>query len=732
MAKDVTRRRFVQLASGVTAGLLLPGKAAAAVFGNAATGAKHDAPAWWRGEGPQAGFPQAFIFRQSEILARQLSYEEFEKKMLALGGFEGKAVPETFTVEPNAIEYFARFKADHPDKLVLLHINGNSRLPTFQSKFFFPGHSLFRIGTRLTVKANPSTTVLSVSDTSLFSTAAGAFADRGDRICATLTHADGTPDWNHAEELVLRSIDAYANTITVDRAKYGTKPLTLPANAYLAPHIYNGPEIQAYDLRWQYNYSTACPRDARGRNCADALVDALYDYLGPHGPLAGIDGLEFDVFSLFPADRTLADCNGDGTLDENVIDGIDTFVAGIQEFQYKLRERLGPNKLILADGGAAGNAGASGPELSGNVPNLWGTQPNAQVLNGVEKEGWSSSSDYRPFWSTGLNLGHYWLDSGFAAKPRFSYFLHKVQGGITAGTTFTAFRTQTAAAALVGAAVSFYSSPSDTGGGIKVEQDPSDTTPLEYLVWDELVAGVRNEPNWLGQPEGSAKRLVLSAPDLLKGAGTTWPDALFTRLSGTGVAIARAHENGETRITVRPTSWAGGSPSSDSTFDVSFSDVEVTGGDLTVDVVMSGAPMGERYPAAMGRQVAVYLVGTNANPGRAWIDGNERLVTFSFQGLEAGTYSLRFNVQGDTPIAFGDLAIYAAPDAQFREFEHGAVFANPSFQPYTFDLQASRARGRHYRRLQATTGQDPTTNDGSLIGDQLTIPGGDALFVQLA
>jgi hypothetical protein len=72
--------------------------------------------------------------------------------------------------------------------------------------------------------------------------------------------------------------------------------------------------------------------------------------------------------------------------------------------------------------------------------------------------------------------------------------------------------------------------------------------------------------------------------------------------------------------------------------------------------------------------------------------------------------------------------VFAGPDVVFRQFQNGAVFANPSASPYTFNV-AQLAPGVSFHRLTATTGQDATTNNGQPIGSTLAIPAIDALFV---
>ena len=77
---------------------------------------------------------------------------------------------------------------------------------------------------------------------------------------------------------------------------------------------------------------------------------------------------------------------------------------------------------------------------------------------------------------------------------------------------------------------------------------------------------------------------------------------------------------------------------------------------------------------------------------------------------------------------FERLTVHSATDARYREFENGVVFANPSTRPYTFDL-ARLFPDASLRRLQGSDSQDPETNDGQPLGEELTLEPKDALFV---
>ncbi|MCU0875667.1 MAG: hypothetical protein MUE50_25320, partial [Pirellulaceae bacterium] len=59
---------------------------------------------------------------------------------------------------------------------------------------------------------------------------------------------------------------------------------------------------------------------------------------------------------------------------------------------------------------------------------------------------------------------------------------------------------------------------------------------------------------------------------------------------------------------------------------------------------------------------------------------------------------------------------------------HGIVLANPSRQPYAFDLD-KLSPGVRYRRIQATPNQDTQVNNGRPVAGVVTLDERDALFL---
>ncbi len=446
------------------------------------------------------GYPRAFFFRQCESVAAQraVEYASWERTFGRLMGIEGKALEEEVPGRSiRNIDVFTRFKARHPHQLVLLHYNGNARDPRSLEGRYFAGHWIYHNGARILsdVPAEGDETTIRVDRPELFQTDIGRFRDRREDVGLCRFDADGNPDWHRSEQVRVVAIDMRKKTIRVERGCYGTKPLAFPAGTgYAAAHLTEGPWGRRSHLLWMYNYSTRCPRDAQGRSCVDVHVDELAARFATSGELAAFDGLEFDV--LFHtrsggARRRGPDCDADGEIDGGIIDGLETYGIGVVDFCTRLREKLGDDRLMLADGHSSRSQRAS------------------RVLNGIESEGWPTLSDHAiGDWSGGLNRHFFWSYRGRA--PAFNYINHMfITPGPQPGQTlrpdvpFSTHRLVFAAAVFTDAAIC-YSFPPPRVRGQRI------------AVWDELCMGRDKRLGWLGMPRGPARRLATRQPSTLR------------------------------------------------------------------------------------------------------------------------------------------------------------------------------------------------------------------------
>ncbi len=120
---------------------------------------------------------------------------------------------------------------------------------------------------------------------------------------------------------------------------------------------------------------------------------------------------------------------------------------------------------------------------------------------------------------------------------------------------------------------------------------------------------------------------------------------------------------------------------------------------------------------------------TPARSSMTWLSDRPFTSTFYFRGVRSSTVNLTLTLDGTEPLTLLDAAVHAHPDARARVFERGLVLANPSRQPYTFDL-AALTPDRTYRRLAGSPAQDPSANNGQPAGAQITLGPRDALFLQ--
>ena len=478
----------------------------------------------------QDQYPRVFFFRAVEGLASNpgVPYERWDATCRRLMGIEGKVLDEEIPGRSKRnIDFFTRFKREHPEQLVLLHYNGNSRDPRFETEDFFAGHFIYFNGARILedVPAEEGETDIKVDDPALFQTEMGRYKWSNDDVGLCALDDDRKPDWHRSEQVQLISIDRGRSMIRVKRGCYGTRPTAFSAGkSYAAAHATEGPWGRKSNILWYYNYSTRCPRDERGHTCNDVHAGELAARFLPGGRLEAFDGLEFDVLHHeHGSGRTRGlDCDADGLIDNGVFDGVNQYGIGVVEFCRRLREKMGTDRLILADGMGGRNQRAFG------------------ILNGIESEGWPMLNDWEiNDWSGGLNRHFFWAKNG--AEPIFNYVNHKfTTAGPTPGSRvtpevpFSVHRLVFASCMFTDSAICYSFSP------------PKQRTEM-LGIWDELHKGAESELGWLGGPVGPPVRLARSEPDVLEGRGSPMTAQLAERFTGNSVRFSL--ENGGLTVT---------------------------------------------------------------------------------------------------------------------------------------------------------------------------------------
>jgi hypothetical protein len=402
---------------------------------------------------------------------------------------------------------------------------------------------------------------------------------------------------------------------------------------------------------------------------------------------------------------------------------------GVYQFIKALRERL-PGKLILADG--------QEPKES---------QRGFGHLNGMESEGLPDKYDVRlDHLSRGENFFGYWKENSAPPSFNFMNFRYKQTRPMRWRNTFiepNLSEDRSYEKMRLALATTLFTDSAFTYGGREqalppevVWRETPGVDPVRVRVFDELWKGTEQVQHWLGQPRGPAVHLAtrdaedptLETPDLFDGRGESWP-ALFIeeRFVGEGVSFSREGTETEPVLVIRnalserPPSMSFMLPS-----------IEVPDKDLLVSLRLRAEPL-EVFPTPVPRRVDVYAVPageglTSTNKEFTWVGRKPFDASFYYQNVGPGTVDLKFWVEGEQRVYFESLKAHSATDGRYREYEGGVVFANPSTRSYTFNV-GTLFPGVTLRRIRGSANQDPITNDGSLLGDKLTLSAKNGLFV---
>ncbi|HYW78809.1 MAG TPA: hypothetical protein VE890_04495, partial [Thermoguttaceae bacterium] len=165
-------------------------------------------------------YPQAFFFRSSEGMAAsgQVPYGRWQQCFSRLMGIEGKVLEEEVPGRAQYnVDFFTRFKREHPDQLVLLHYNGNARDPRYQIEPYFAGHWVYYNGAKIltAVPAEAGETDIRVDNPLLFHTQIGRYRNANEDVGLCMLDDAGRPDWRHCEQVQLVSVDVALKTIRV-------------------------------------------------------------------------------------------------------------------------------------------------------------------------------------------------------------------------------------------------------------------------------------------------------------------------------------------------------------------------------------------------------------------------------------------------------------------------------------------------------------------------------------
>ena len=673
----ISRRRFLQAVGGVVIG-------GGPLLG-CIQGGQHTANRFKQLQMNKEGFPKSFyMWTHSRRLVKQHAQDKAD---MLLQKYQGTMVAS------DQLQWFAKYKQRHPDQFVYLFTQGQvfsetqSQYDPIDRSNLFAGHWVYFEGSPLRddVAAEAGAVEIPIEDTSLFRM--HNFGQRvPDDVALLAMNDDGTVNYNYSEQCKLQAIHEERGTITLERGCYNTQPRAFKAgHSIAAAHAGRG----WGDMSWAANYSLRCPRDAQGRQAKDIILEKFASLFGEGGATHNYTGLNMDAIATpvgkLSRDERDLDTDGDNQPDNGIVDGANLYTAGHHLFCQQMRERLGPDVIFTTDGQGGGRA--FGP------------------LNGIETEWWPSWNDMTVAeWSTGMNRNLFWQANTYG--PHFSYINHKIGGHDEEAfwdLPWNRHRLVLAAAQLLGVATT-----------VMYQPDPA---PGETIgVWDELVMGTEDRTGWLGQPVEEAVGLGRQTPNVLGDVTSEnlakKVDASSTsKTDGEWLRVHSTTEDDQVRFRLR--------------------DVPVNGPDLLLTLSWRGTPL-RGYPGDLGQQIGraatVTIAPSHDLRLESFLNTSWFTPSFYFRDVQEDTVDVVFNIEGRGHIDIRELSVHAAPDATYRMFENGLVLANPANHPFAFDLQRIDPDNQ-YRRLQGSTTQDPQTNNGQPVGDEVTLGPLDGLFL---
>jgi hypothetical protein len=640
----------------------------------------------------QPNYPRAGYFRVAEFLIREKyagqedQYAAWRDQFSDLSGIMGKVEHEELQREnpyEQIHDWFKRYKQEFPEKYVVVHFNGRGRIPTYRMEHFFAGHWLYFEGADVEsdLPAEGEDIWIKVEDSNRFKLDNGRQKNSPDNITLVRRKRDGSLDWNHAE--YVRLLEIGNGRIKVRRAMFGSKALEFEkGKVYAAPIIMGGPWEQTRNMVWYYNLSTECPRDPAGRNCIDVLVNELSDNFAQSGRWEMFDGVQFDVMTAEPSTgyhpsrngKWKADCNGDGKQDHGVFDGLQTYGLGCFDFIKRLRNAVGTNKIIAADGRRPGS------QKSGDFS-----------LNGVEMEGFP---EQEPFgfvaWSGSYNLLNQWKTT--TSGPQFNYAAFRYNGwkDFEKEDFFRYYRLGVAATCFTD---SFLMPNSWTS------RDAPPRLNELFEGWDGRPVG------WLGKPVSQTVHLAARSPDALKGRGKPFTSSVLRKGKKDEPWIDAEGKLHESKLKISSRKLIISPKKNSDVVAFTIRNVPYENEEVFIELRLRSAATPKGYPEGYARWIQA--IG-NDQPERYKIQ-------YGYCGREWTTYRYYFanthNLISDEPVVYNPngekridiefriwgpeapveieyLTVHDAPEVVARKFDKGLVVANLSAKPVEFDLSA--------------------------------------------
>lgn len=575
----------------------------------------------------------------------------------------------------------------------------------------WPGHFLYKTGTKLSRDCRAEDKVLQVED--LKRIAKDNAEINNEKFPHTLTlyalDAYGRPDWSHAEHVTL--VKTSSGSLIVERGQWGTKP-----QAFKAGRTVVAGHMMFWTRQFMLNLSLHCPRGG-----PDNLTAAEWyaREVARMVQASGVAGVEMDVgrWTWGSPKSSPMDCNNDLVSDYGYLAGVNSFGLGGEVLFRELRRLLGPNKIIQVD--------SNGPQYGIRG---W------DYLNGVQLECFPAENRFELFSEAFSHLRR-WVEEA-RATPRYSYGFTKTPTTVYSkirlpdgSPTDFHFRIGLAADCLVGMPHPF-ASIEDIAFDPANESEKEPTEVFGVFKWDEYFGGDLNDWHWLGKPLAPARQVTeysVGSADLLAGVPWQWQtakgfEAACEKTDNFAAATVKRLPEG-----VLPTSLLFG-----------------------VELKTAGKPALQLKPHTE------YTLEFDVRGGDTWIYAGQtiphvpRMVTIRGIGeaLRSGEVSSsvlaeapwhRSRISLTTPakpapdLAFGvseqmgrteikNIRLYEGGAERWsRDFEHGKILLNMTRHPWKVEV------GSGYRRLKGT--QCPTVNNGAKVNDTIEVPAWDAVFL---
>lgn len=612
--------------------------------------------------------------------------------------------PIVHGVGPYKLENLCRVvKERWPDKIVIRQ-SAYGGLGAQLADKVWPGHFLYKVGTKLAADLQPEDTSLRVENFKHILRSPAELSSRAFPLTFTIYALDheGKPDWNHAEMVTLKSVGKDGE-LTVKRGAWGTKPLAFEAGRAVA-----ATNMMFWTRQFQMNFSLQCPRGG-----PDNLTAA--EWFARHEAeevkRTGADGIEFDVGRWTwgnPANNPL-DCDNNLVADYGYLGGVCSFGLGGRVFFRELRKLLGPNKIIQVDSNQAAS-------LRG-----W------DYLNGVQMECFPAENRFERFSEAFTHLRRWSENAG--ASPKFSYGFSKTATTLYAkarlpdgSPTDFRFRVGLAADCLVGMPHPFLSlSGVDFDPANETQKNKEVTSSPGVFDWDEYHGGDLNDWQWLGKPLGPAKQHLddLAPDDLFSGVSWEWKLAKgFGAECGLKDGVASATVTRIPEKTAPSDLWFGVrlQPSSK---PVLKPDTEYT---LEFDV--RGDDQWDYAGQVFERVPRAVMIG-GIGEGRASVNAESQWYhcLLSMTTTDAPDESIAFGVSEQIGLTeMKNIRLHEGGAERWsRDFEHGKILLNMTRRPWKTDI------GGAYRRLKGT--RCPEVNNGEKINGTIEVPAWDAVFL---